>query len=149
VERRRVETSGVEPRKEPCVAVTDGWISVLLAVVGVGFLVGYAVPLLVAPFVWARRFGWVVPEERHLALYLGRCVGGLALVITFLSLRAAFAPRAHVEAIELLIGTGMIMTLVHVVGALQRVQPIAETVEIILYGVLTILLCLARAHLSP
>lgn len=130
-------------------AVSDGAVAVLLALVGLGFLFLYAIPLLIAPFAWARRFGWIIPQERHLALYFGRCVGGLALVITVLSLRAALAPRAHVEVVELLVGTGAVMTVVHVVGALQRVQPIAETVEIVLYGLLTILLCIARAHLSP
>lgn len=130
-------------------AVSDSTVSGLLALVGLGFLVAYAVPLLVAPFAWARRFGWTIPRERHLALYLGRCVGGLALVITVLSLRAALAPRAHVEVVEFLIGVGAVMTVVHVVGAVQRVQPIAETGEILLYALLTILLCVARAHLSP
>ena len=130
-------------------AISDSTVSALLALVGLGFLLGYAVPLLLSPFAWARRFGWILPQERHLALYFGRCVGGLALVITVLSLRAALAPRAHVEILELLIGTGAVMTIVHVVGAIQRVQPIAETIEIILYGVLTILLCIARMHLSP
>ena len=127
---------------------SSGVISGLLALIGFGFLFVYAVPLLVAPFAWARRFGWLIPQERHLALYFGRCVGGLALVITVLSLRAALAPNEHVEVVDLLIGTGAVMTAVHAVGALQRVQPTAETVEVVLYAVLTILLCVARVHLS-
>jgi hypothetical protein len=130
------------------VAVSDSAVSVLLGLVGFGFLFAYAVPLFMAPFAWARRFGWIIPQERHLALYFGRCAGGLALVITVLSLRAALAPREHAEVVDLLIGIGGVMTVVHVVGALQRVQPIAETAEIVLYGVLTILLCVARVHLS-
>jgi len=126
---------------------SDTLVRTLLGLIGVGFLCGYALPLLFAPIRWARWLGWRAPDEVKLTVYLGRCVGALALVITALTLRAAVAPVAHGETVDLLIGTGAVMTAVHVWGAVERVQPLAETLEIALYLVLTGLLCVARVSL--
>jgi hypothetical protein len=109
-----------------------------LWVAAAGFAVVYAVPLLVAPLAWAKVFSWKVPEERGLAVYLGRCLGGVAVAIIWLAVRAAPHPRAHKELFELMFLVGVMMTGVHVWGALRREQPWIETVEIGLYAGLAV-----------
>jgi hypothetical protein len=128
---------------------TDLPSRLLLAVIGVGFLGGYALPLLFAPLRWATWLRWSLPTgSQSLTVYFGRCVGALALVITGLTLRAALAPRAHVETVELLIGTGAVMTALHVWGAVEGSQPKSETAEVALYLALTVMLCFARVSLA-
>lgn len=128
---------------------SGSFAKVLLGVVGSGFLVAYALPLLFAPLRWARWLGWELPQgSKDLTVYLGRCVGALALVVTGLTLRAALAPSEHLDTVDLLIGTGALMTGVHVRGALERSQPKSETYEIVLYFTLTALLGAARVSVS-
>jgi hypothetical protein len=51
------------------------WIS------AVGFSLAFALPLLFVPLSWARIFQWRVPDETHLTIYFGPCVGALAATI--------------------------------------------------------------------
>jgi len=103
------------------------------------FLVLYALPLLLAPLKWSRLFQWKLPQETDLAVYFGRCVGGLACGIVFVAARTAPRPAEHPLVWELLIAAGALLTLVHVVGAVQRSQPWTEDAEIVMYGALTAL----------
>jgi hypothetical protein len=108
-----------------------------LWVASLGILVIYALPLLFAPLRWARRFGWSLPERTELVVYLGRCVGALAVAIVFVALRAAAGdPLAHPLLFELIAGACGILTVVHAKGALERAQPPSETAEIALYAAL-------------
>jgi len=121
------------------------WIGWLLLGAAVGFGLLVAGPLLVAPLWWARRFGWTVPDDRHLTIYLGRCLGGVGLAILYVGVRAARDPAAHPLVLELITGACAILTIVHVLGALERAQPPIETIEIAVYGALTVAFAIARA----
>jgi hypothetical protein len=54
-------------------------------------------PLLIRPMTWGRVLGWKIPEERNLANYLGRSLGGVALSIAIVgfsgSARSVGLPR--------------------------------------------------------
>jgi hypothetical protein len=96
------------------------------AVLGVGF----GVPILLAPHKWARAFGWPDVPETDESRYFGRCLGGLAIASVASGLMAAKDPagnRSHFRFVEVV---GWTMTAVHVKGALERAQPVSETVEI-------------------
>lgn len=97
----------------------------------------YALPLLLSPMAWARFFRWPIPHETRLCVYLGRCVGGLALAIIVIVLRAAPDPAGNLPVFDLIALCGASMVIVHVWGALQRVQPWTEDAEIALYALLT------------
>lgn len=104
------------------------------------FLCVYALPLLVAPLRWARWFGWRVPPgEPHLTVYLGRCLGAVALCVIGMIGHAAVAPVMHLPVFLLIAAIGALMTLVHVDGAVRRRQPPLETAEIALYAGVTAL----------
>jgi hypothetical protein len=102
----------------------------------------FALPIFLAPLAWATRLGWRIPEHTDLAVYFGRCLGAFILVVELLMLRAVLTGSGLVFTFQVLIAVAVLMTIVHIWGALQRVQPISETLEIGMYaglGALTVL----------
>jgi hypothetical protein len=99
----------------------------------------FALPIFLAPLAWAQRLGWRVPEDSDLAIYFGRCLGAFILVVELLMLRAALTGTGLVFTFQVLIAVAVLMTLVHIWGAVQRIQPVSETLEIGMYAGLGIL----------
>jgi len=105
-----------------------------LIVVAATFTVVYAVPIAFAPLRWARAFRWSTEHgDAPLSMYFARCLGGVAIALQIVLVRAAFDPRAHRDAFELIALVAAAMTVVHVYGAIKRVQPWTEDAEILLY----------------
>jgi uncharacterized membrane protein YsdA (DUF1294 family) len=99
----------------------------------------FALPIFLAPLAWARRFGWRIPEHTDLAVYFGRCLGAFILIVELLMLRAAFTGTGLVFTFQVLVAVAVLMTIVHIWGALQGIQPISETLEIGMYAGLGLL----------
>jgi hypothetical protein len=99
----------------------------------------FALPIFVVPLTWARWFGWRIPEEKDLAVYFGRCLGAFVLVLELLMLRAVLSGTGLVFTFQVLLAVAAFMVVVHVWGALLRIQPVSETLEIGMYGGLAIL----------
>ncbi len=93
-------------------------------------LVLFSIPIAVAPLQWARLVGWRLPESRDLALYFGRCLGAFALILNFFMFRAALTAEAMTPTFEFMAMVWTLMIVVHIIGAVQRVQPVIETLEI-------------------
>jgi hypothetical protein len=94
----------------------------------------FAVPIFLAPLTWARRLGWQIPEQTDLVVYFGRCLGAFILIVEMLMLRGVLTGVGLVFTFQVLIAVAVLMTVVHVWGALQRIQPISETLEIGMYA---------------
>jgi hypothetical protein len=101
-----------------------------LLALGVGTALLFSLPISLAPLRWARMVGWSIPEDRDLSLYFGRCLGAFALVLNLFMLRAGLTGAHLVATFEFMTLIWATMIDVHVVGALQGVQPILETYEI-------------------
>jgi hypothetical protein len=99
----------------------------------------FALPIFLAPLAWARRLGWRVPEDTDLAIYFGRCLGAFILVVELLMLRAVLTGTGLVFTFQVLIAVALLMTVVHIWGAVQRIQPLSETLEIGMYAGLGVL----------
>ena len=99
----------------------------------------FALPIFLVPLTWARRFGWRIPEHTDLAIYFGRCLGAFILIVELLILRAALTGTGLVFTFQVLIAVAVLMIVVHIWGALQRIQPISETLEIGMYAGLGLL----------
>jgi hypothetical protein len=110
-----------------------------LRVVAVLTLVAFAIPISLAPLAWARALRWDIDARPELALYFGRCLGVVALVLVWAAWHAASHPALQPFYFNMLIGSTGLLALVHVVGALQKVQPWTETAEIPFWGGLTVL----------
>jgi len=102
-----------------------------LYVVAIGSLLLFGLPMVIWPLRWARIFQWFIPEQTHLTIYFGRCLGGIICVM------AAFAIVATRNTATLQFFYGfilvnfMVMILVHLYGAIKKIQPRAETLEIV------------------
>lgn len=99
----------------------------------------FALPIFIAPIAWARAMRWTIPEHQHLAIYFGRCLGAFILVIEVAMLRSATTGTRFSYAFDLLFVVFTLMFVVHVYGAIKRIQPIAETLEIGLWVILFVL----------
>jgi hypothetical protein len=109
----------------------------LLTASGVGLVV-FALPLLLSPLRWAKALRWRVPADSDLALYLGRSLGALAVTLTLGGIRAAFDPWRNRILFPMAAVAASLLTLVHIVGAVQRRQPWTETAEIVFWGAMTV-----------
>src|SRR5512137_647459 len=85
----------------------------------------FALPIFLAPLKWARRFGWEIPQQTDLAVYFGRCLGAFILIVELLMLRAAVNGTGLVFTFQVLLAVSTFMIVVHVWGALRRIQPIS------------------------
>lgn len=99
----------------------------------------FALPIFIAPLAWARAVRWTIPEHQHLAIYFGRCLGAFILVVEATMLRSATTGTSFSYAFDILFLVFALMCVVHVYGALKRIQPITETLEIGLWVILFIL----------
>lgn len=108
----------------------------LLTASGVGLVV-FALPLLLSPLRWAKALRWRVPADNDLALYLGRSLGAVATTLTLGGIRAAFDPWRNRILFPMAAIAAGLLTLVHIVGAVQRRQPWTETAEILFWGAMT------------
>ncbi|HSW13597.1 MAG TPA: hypothetical protein VLI06_12205 [Solimonas sp.] len=99
----------------------------------------FALPIFLAPLRWARVLGWRLPADTDLAVYFGRCLGAFVLIVEALMLRAALTGEALHFTFEVIAAVATMMVLVHVWGAVQRIQPLLETLEIGMYAGLLLL----------
>ena len=90
----------------------------------------FALPIFIAPIQWARLMQWKIPEDQHLAIYFGRCLGAFILVVEAAMLRSSTTGTSFSYSFDILFIVFTLMLVVHVYGALRRIQPITETIEI-------------------
>ena len=98
----------------------------------------FVVPLTLVPMTWARAFQWRLPQDPDLAYYFGRCLGALAFAIEYCfwkgSRNLAIAPVA-IGSLGIFCA---IMVVVHIDGAIRKIQPWTETAEIAFWALATI-----------
>jgi hypothetical protein len=97
-------------------------------------LVALGIPLTFFPLKWARALRWNIPEDVSLARYFARCLGVVASSLAGLAIWASLHPPLQAMVCSLCAFTMLAISLVHVVGALEKAQPFFETVEIAIYG---------------
>lgn len=93
-------------------------------------IVVFVIPMIFAPIFWARMLLWNVPEDTDLVVYSLRSLGSLGLAVLLITLRAATTGEGLVLVYELFIPFFALMVLVHLYGAIKKIQPITETLEI-------------------
>lgn len=96
----------------------------------------FALPIFFKPLLWAKLMLWKIPEETDLAVYFGRCLGAFICIVEFIILRAALTGEGLIFAFEVMIAVFIFMLIVHIYGAIKKIQPITETLENILWAVL-------------
>lgn len=110
-----------------------------LLIFGVTTAVIFCIPLFFTPIIWGRLLLWNIPDDTDLAVYLGRCLGALGLVIDYFVISAALSNEAITLVFNALYILFALMVVTHIYGAIKKIQPITETLEIGLWGALLIL----------
>ena len=90
----------------------------------------FVIPMIFAPIFWARMLLWNIPEDTDLVVYSLRSLGSLGLVVLLITFRAATTGEGLLFVYELFIPFFALMVLVHLYGAIKKIQPITETLEI-------------------
>jgi hypothetical protein len=102
-------------------------------------MVVFVIPMIFAPMFWARMLLWNIPDDTDLAVYSLRSLGSLGLAVLLITLRAAITGDGLLLVYELFTPFFALMVLVHLYGAIKKIQPITETLEIGFWLVLLVL----------
>jgi hypothetical protein len=95
-----------------------------------GTTIAFSIPIFLCPLTWARLMKWTIPKQTNLVLYFGRCLGSLALVLEYVTYQAASTGIGEVLIYQFWIGICAFMVVLHIYGAIKKIQPITETLEI-------------------
>jgi hypothetical protein len=101
-----------------------------LFVLATGTIILFGLPLLFWPLSWARVLRWPIPEQTYLTIYFGRCLGGVICVIAYFALRAGKDPEIQPFFFNMVLSSFALMIAIHIYGAIKRIQPLSETLEI-------------------
>jgi hypothetical protein len=99
------------------------WFAILILIV-------FALPMLFVPLVWAKTIRFTLPEHTDLAVYFGRSLGVAAIGICVMCFMASKTPAAQAIVIDGLIVISALYVVTHIHGAIKKIQPLAETLEI-------------------
>ncbi len=115
------------------IGIWKSYSDIYLYVTGVVTLLTFGLPLMVVPKSWARVFRWEVPQPENLTVFFGRTLGIFLSVIAIFAFKAVGFPMAKPFYFDLMLWLFGTMLVLHVYGAIRKVQPITETIEIILW----------------
>ena len=109
----------------------------------------FTLPLFCAPITWAKVLQWNIPTDTDLAIYFGRCLGGVGLAICALALNSGITGQGTTTVFNLLFACFILLTVAHIWGAIKRIQPITETLEIVFWFGLVAQCCVLSSCLTP
>ena len=109
------------------------WFPVLVLLV-------FALPMLIAPMTWGRVIGFRLPEHTDLTVYFGRSLGVALSGLALASYGASNYVPAQGVVMDGLILSASLYVLTHIHGAVMRIQPLIETLEIVFFSSLVLLM---------
>jgi len=121
------------------IGIWNSYSDVYLIVAGVAMLASFGLPLMLVPVRWARVFRWEVPHPRNLVIFLGRSLGVFISIMAIFAFKVVQTPVAKPFLFELMLWIFGGMFLLHVYGAIRKTQPLTETLEILLWVVLSLI----------
>ncbi len=121
------------------IGLWSAYAQTYLLVLSIATTLVFALPIFLVPLLWARLMQWQLPEHTDLAVYFGRCLGAFILIVEALMLRAALTGEALATTFEVLAAVAGFMVVVHIYGALRRIQPWTETLETGFYAGMLVL----------
>jgi hypothetical protein len=113
--------------------------NVYLIFAGVAMLLLFGLPLTLVPMSWARVFRWEVPKPENLVVFLGRSLGVFITIMAIFTFKATQTPEAKPFFFDLMLWIFVGMILLHAYGAIRKTIPITETVEILMWLILSLI----------
>jgi hypothetical protein len=120
------------------IGIWNSYSDVYLIVTGVAMLATFGIPLLLVPLSWARVFRWEIPQPQELVVFLGRSLGVFISILAIFAFKVTQTPTFKPFYFDLMLWVFGGMILLHAYGAIRKTQPITETLEIILWVILTV-----------
>jgi hypothetical protein len=120
------------------IGIWSAYSDVFLVVAAVIMAIAFGLPLALAPMSWARVFRWEVPQQTQLAIFLGRSVGVFILILAIFAYKVTLTPAAKPFYFDLMLWTFAGMILLHIYGAIRKAQPVTETIEIVVWILLSL-----------
>lgn len=110
-----------------------------LLVLTIVTFIAFSALLFLKPLTWGRLLTWRIPDETDLIVYFGRCLGSFAIVTNIMMLVAALTGVGVVFILQFFTLFCLLMVVVHIWGAILKIQPLIETLEIGFWAMLVIL----------
>jgi len=121
------------------IGIWKSYSDAYLIIAGVAMLATFGLPILLVPMSWARVFRWEVPQPRNLVIFLGRSLGVFISIVAIFAFKVAQTPTAKPFYFDLMLWIFGGMILLHGYGAIRKTQPRTETLEILLWVVLSLI----------
>ena len=74
----------------------------------------FTIPLFCIPIAWAKVLRWNIPTDTDLAIYFGRCLGGVGLAICAVAFHAGVTGQGTAAVFNLLFGAFGLLTIAHI-----------------------------------
>jgi hypothetical protein len=97
--------------------------------------------MMIWPLQWARKLNWKASQDDHLALYFGRCLGAVSVSLGLAAYYAAQHPKLQTFFYCIMTGNLTPMVVIHLVGAIRKIQPRSESYETIIWFGLLLMAC--------
>jgi hypothetical protein len=124
------------------VGIWRSYTEIFIYINTTALLLAFCIPMMIAPMKWAKVLRWHIPDHEHLAIYLGRSLGGFACVLALFAFKAMKDSRVLPFYFDMGLGIGIAMIVIHAYGGIRKIQPVTETVEILFWiGQVVLTLC--------
>ena len=124
------------------VGIWRSWTEIFVYVNTIALIFAFCIPMMIAPMKWAKVLRRHIPDHAHLAIYLGRCLGGFACVLALFAFKAVNDPNLLPFYFDVGLGIDIAMIVIHAYGGIKKIQPMTETVEILFWiGQVVLALC--------
>lgn len=120
------------------IGIWQSYSVIYLIAAGVVMLAAFGLPMVLAPMSWARVFRWKIPQQQELASFMARSVGVIMIILTIFAFKAVRNPTIRPFFFNLMLWIFGGMILLHAYGAIRKTQPATETIEILLWIVMSL-----------
>lgn len=121
------------------IGIWKSYSDIYLMIAGVVMLLTFGLPLLLVPVSWARVFRWEIPQPRNLVIFLGHSLGVFISIVAIFTFKVTHTPIAKPFFFNFILWIFGGMILIHGYGAIRKTQPMTETIEILLWVVLSLI----------
>jgi hypothetical protein len=115
------------------IGIWSSYSKIVLYFNSTALILAFCIPLMIAPIKWAKVFRWPIPEHDHLAVYFGRCLGGVCCILALFGFTVMHDSSLLPLFYNLGLVVDIVMIVIHAYGGIKKIQPITETIEIIFW----------------
>ena len=112
------------------IGIWSEYSSIFLTWFSLFIVLAFAIPYIFAPLTWGKVVGFTLPQDTDLAVYFGRSLGVTVSGISLVCYLASSTPSAQPIVFSGLVFITATLCMTHIYGAIKKIQPLVETLEI-------------------